>query len=116
MNKEQAVQLSNQVAQCHAEWGGCVLCLDGGIAQMRFPDLSLLQWGEAVDVPGRALLPKQNVRALLWERRHVLKELGLRPTAVIWSVYDEGSDTSSIGLGVMVAPSPALRERYAIAE
>jgi len=116
MNKEQAVHLSNLVAQLHGEWGGCVLCLDGELANSRFPDLSLLQWGPPVEIQGRELLPKQHVRAFFWDHRHTVLQIERRPTAVVWSAYDPETDTSAVGFGFLVEPSPALREKYVIAE
>lgn len=116
MTKEQAVALSHVVSKLHEQWGGSVVCLDGASAYDRFEDLELLQWGEPLEVDGDKVLPKQHVRALLWERRKVLAQLGLRPTAVVWSAYDPEVGRSAIGLGVMVEPSARLRERYLISE
>ena len=52
---------------------------------------------KAIEVPGKVLRPKKDVRRVLWETAAEVKE---RVGAVLFTVYDPEKDTSVVGVAV----------------
>ncbi len=81
--------------------------LGAGNAPLHYQAVNIsIDQSQLVTFPGHHLAPKK-VRQHLWRKRG---ERGLqREYFFLWSVYDQGTDTSYIGWGAYVPPAVAQR-------
>lgn len=89
-----ARRVAEEVWVQHREKRGCIVALSLH-PPVGVGILSL----HSEEVRGREVSPKRVRQMLWWERKRRVLE---RDNAAVWSVYDERTDTSHLGLGAIV--------------
>jgi hypothetical protein len=98
--------ISKALAHYHNELGCGVVSLAGEAVLQADGYVNMCQDEEMLTVPGKRISAKQ-VRTWAWTLRRSRKVQ--RERAVLWSVYDDATRTSYVGVGALTTKRAAAR-------